>query len=50
MRYTDKIIHINCTSEFLKDKKCMDALEKMCELAYKMKIKKPKKNDKRRTV
>ena len=38
MKYIDKIIHINCTPEFLKDKKCMAALEKMCELAYKGKF------------
>ena len=42
-KYIKKIIHINCSPEFLKDEKCLAALEKMCELAYKMK---PKTNQK----
>jgi len=47
--YTDKIIHINASPEFFKDKEAMDALEKMCKIAYhkKMEIEKPKKKRKR---
>jgi len=47
--YADKIIHINASPEFFKDKEAMDALEKMCKIAYhkKMETEKPKKKRKR---
>lgn len=40
-KYTDKIIHINATPEFLANPKCMEALEELCKRAY---YYKPKNN------
>lgn len=45
-KYLDKIIHLNATPEFVNNPKCMRALEKMVELAYKQKMKSKKKPDK----
>ncbi len=41
-KYTDKIIHINATPEFLANPKCMEALEELCKRAYHYK---PKNNN-----
>ena len=46
-KYTDKIVHINATAEFLANPKCMKALEALCKAAYNYKHKNKKRNERR---
>lgn len=47
-KFSDKIIHINASDEFISNPKCMEALEELCKRAYYMSCTKNKKSKKKK--